>query len=113
MERRRDEEGAVSLGRGSACLPLDLLLRRQAGNDLGLKDGKPRRLDAGSDRDQLGQKGQVAETRGTKTTVEAGIGAAGTVTLGMLAFGEPADTVRVLCLALIVAGTIGLRLAAN
>ena len=56
MERRRDEEGAVSLGRGSACLPLDLLLRRQAGNDLGLKGGKPRRLDVGSDRDQLRHK---------------------------------------------------------
>ena len=79
MERRRDEEGAISLGRGSACLPLDLLLRRQAGNDLGLKGGKPRRLDAGSDRDQLGQKGQIGETRGAKTTVEAGIGAAGLV----------------------------------
>ena len=50
---------------------------------------------------------------GTAYAVWAGIGAAGTVTLGMLAFGEPADTVRVLCLALIVAGTIGLRLAAN
>jgi len=63
MERRRDEEGAVSLGRGSACLPLDLLLRRQAGNDLGLKGSKPCRLDVGSDRDQLRQKGQIGETR--------------------------------------------------
>ena len=79
MERRGDEEGAVCFGDGSGCLPLGRLLRRQVGKDLGLKDGKPRRLDAGSDRDQLGQKGQVAETRGTKTTVEAGIGAAGLV----------------------------------
>jgi hypothetical protein len=31
-------------------------LRRWAGNDLGLKGGKPRRLDAGSDRGQLGKK---------------------------------------------------------
>jgi hypothetical protein len=56
MERRRDEEGTISLGRGSASVPLDRFLRRWAGNDLGLKGGKPRRLDAGRDRDQLGQK---------------------------------------------------------
>jgi quaternary ammonium compound-resistance protein SugE len=50
---------------------------------------------------------------GTAYAVWAGIGAAGTVALGMLAFGEPADAARILCLILIVAGTIGLRLAAN
>ena len=79
MERRGDEEGAFSLGGGSGCLPLGRLLRRQTGKDLGFERGKPRRLDAGSDRDQLGQKGQIGETRGAKTTVEAGIGAAGLV----------------------------------
>ena len=50
---------------------------------------------------------------GTAYAVWAGIGAAGTMALGMLAFGEPADTGRVLCLILIVTGTIGLRFATN
>ena len=39
----------------------------------------------------------------------AGIGAAGTVIVGMTAFGEPADLFRIACLSLIVAGVVGLK----
>jgi quaternary ammonium compound-resistance protein SugE len=47
---------------------------------------------------------------GTAYAVWVGIGAAGTMILGMTAFGEPADVFRVTCLILIIAGTIGLKL---
>jgi quaternary ammonium compound-resistance protein SugE len=40
-----------------------------------------------------------------------GIGAAGTVIVGMAAFGEPADLFRVTCLVLVIAGMIGLKFA--
>jgi quaternary ammonium compound-resistance protein SugE len=40
-----------------------------------------------------------------------GIGAAGTMIIGMMAFGESADLFRVSCLTLIIAGMIGLKLA--
>jgi quaternary ammonium compound-resistance protein SugE len=48
---------------------------------------------------------------GTAYAVWTGIGAAGTVIVGMVAFGEPADIARVACLTLIIAGMIGLKLA--
>ena len=48
---------------------------------------------------------------GTAYAVWTGIGAAGTAAIGMLVFGESADAARVLCLSLIVVGTIGLKLA--
>jgi quaternary ammonium compound-resistance protein SugE len=48
---------------------------------------------------------------GTAYAVWTGIGAAGTITIGMLAFGEPTDLLRVTCLLLIVTGMVGLRLA--
>jgi quaternary ammonium compound-resistance protein SugE len=48
---------------------------------------------------------------GTAYAVWTGIGAAGTITIGMLAFGEPTDLFRVTCLLLIVTGMVGLRLA--
>jgi len=47
---------------------------------------------------------------GTAYAVWTGIGAAGTMIIGMMAFGEPANTVRVACLTLIIAGMIGLKL---
>ena len=48
---------------------------------------------------------------GTAYALWTGIGAAGTVIVGMTAFGEPADLFRVSCLALIIGGMVGLKLA--
>ena len=39
-----------------------------------------------------------------------GIGAAGTALLGMVLLGEPATAARIACIALIVAGVLGLKL---
>ena len=47
---------------------------------------------------------------GTAYAVWAGIGAAGSIVVGILLYSEPADPVRILCLTLIVAGMIGLKL---
>jgi quaternary ammonium compound-resistance protein SugE len=47
---------------------------------------------------------------GTAYAVWTGIGAVGTVILGMLWFGESRDLVRILCIVLIVAGIVGLKL---
>jgi quaternary ammonium compound-resistance protein SugE len=57
--------------------------------------------------------GQAVRTLpiGTAYAVWTGIGAAGTAVLGMLIFGEPREAARLLCLALIVGGAVGLRLA--
>lgn len=49
---------------------------------------------------------------GTAYAVWGGIGAIGTVIVGMLWFGEPAGTVRVLLILAIVAAIAGLRLTA-
>ncbi len=49
---------------------------------------------------------------GTAYAVWGGIGAIGTVTVGMLWFGEPATTVRALLILVIVAAIAGLRLTA-
>ena len=49
---------------------------------------------------------------GTAYAVWGGIGAIGTVAVGMLWFGEPATTVRMLLIFLIVAAIAGLRLTA-
>ena len=49
---------------------------------------------------------------GTAYAIWTGIGAAGTVILGMMWFGEAADPVRIACVTLILAGTLGLRLIA-
>jgi quaternary ammonium compound-resistance protein SugE len=48
---------------------------------------------------------------GTAYAVWTGIGAAGTAALGMLWLGEPATAARIGCLALIVGGVVGLKLA--
>lgn len=47
---------------------------------------------------------------GTAYAVWTGIGAAGTALLGIVLFGESRDAGRLVCLALIVAGIIGLKL---
>jgi quaternary ammonium compound-resistance protein SugE len=47
---------------------------------------------------------------GTAYAVWTGIGAAGSIIAGMLLFRESADPMRILCLSLIVAGMIGLKL---
>ena len=47
---------------------------------------------------------------GTAYAVWTGIGAVGSIVIGMLIYSEPTDPVRVICLALIVAGMVGLKL---
>jgi quaternary ammonium compound-resistance protein SugE len=48
---------------------------------------------------------------GTSYAVWTGIGTVGAAILGMILFNEPATAVRIGCIALIVAGIIGLKLA--
>jgi quaternary ammonium compound-resistance protein SugE len=50
---------------------------------------------------------------GTAYAVWTGIGTVGTAILGMVYFQEPADAVRILCIALIVAGILGLKLVSG
>ena len=47
---------------------------------------------------------------GTGYAVWTGIGAVGTALVGMLFLGEPRSMVRILCILLIVAGIVGLKL---
>jgi quaternary ammonium compound-resistance protein SugE len=47
---------------------------------------------------------------GTAYAIWTGIGAVGTAALGILLFAEPATAVRLACIALIVAGIVGLKL---
>src|ERR1700749_2677896 len=47
---------------------------------------------------------------GTAYAVWTGIGAVGSIIIGMLLYSEPTDPVRVICLTLIVPGMIGLKL---
>lgn len=47
---------------------------------------------------------------GTAYAIWTGIGAAGSIILGMVMFSEPTDPVRIVCLTLIVAGMVGLKL---
>ena len=46
---------------------------------------------------------------GTAYAVWTGIGATGTVILGIVLFGEPATAARLACVGLIVAGIVGLK----
>jgi quaternary ammonium compound-resistance protein SugE len=48
---------------------------------------------------------------GTAYAVWTGIGAAGSVAVGMVLFKEPTDMLSILCLLLIVTGIIGIKLA--
>jgi quaternary ammonium compound-resistance protein SugE len=50
---------------------------------------------------------------GTAYAVWTGIGAVGTVIFGILLLGEPVEVLRLLCIGLIVAGVIGLRLVSG
>lgn len=47
---------------------------------------------------------------GTAYAVWTGIGAVGTVILGIVLFSEPANAARLVCVGLIVAGILGLKL---
>ncbi|MPZ58249.1 MAG: QacE family quaternary ammonium compound efflux SMR transporter [Rhizobiales bacterium] len=47
---------------------------------------------------------------GTAYAIWAGVGAGGVIVTGMVFFGEPADVLRIACLALIVTGMVGLKL---
>lgn len=47
---------------------------------------------------------------GTGYAVWVGIGAVGTALIGMIWLGDPANVPRILCLVLIVAGVVGLKL---
>lgn len=48
---------------------------------------------------------------GTAYSVWVGVGAVGTVILGIALFGEPANPARLISIALVVAGIVGLRLS--
>jgi len=48
---------------------------------------------------------------GTAYSVWVGVGAVGTVMLGMALLGEPANAARLISIALIIAGIVGLKLA--
>jgi quaternary ammonium compound-resistance protein SugE len=50
---------------------------------------------------------------GTGYAIWTGIGAAGTAILGMMLFAEPVTLARLLCIGLIVAGIVGLKLASG
>jgi quaternary ammonium compound-resistance protein SugE len=47
---------------------------------------------------------------GTAYAIWTGVGTVGTALLGMALFSEPADTIRLACIGLIVAGIVGLKL---
>lgn len=47
---------------------------------------------------------------GTAYAVWTGIGAVGSILVGMLLYSESADPLRIICLTLIVAGMVGLKL---
>jgi len=50
---------------------------------------------------------------GTAYTVWTGIGAVGTVILGIILFKEPATFLRLSCIALIIAGMVGLKISSG
>jgi len=50
---------------------------------------------------------------GTAYGVWTGIGTVGTAVVGIMVFREPATAMRILCIGLIVAGIVGLKLASN
>src|ERR1700743_3888074 len=47
---------------------------------------------------------------GTAYAIWTGIGAAGSIIIGMVIFAEPTDPLRIICLTLIVTGMVGLKL---
>ena len=50
---------------------------------------------------------------GTGYAVWTGIGAAGTALFGIFVLGEPRDIARVLCILLIIAGVLGLKMTSS
>ncbi|MCW0203762.1 MAG: quaternary ammonium compound efflux SMR transporter SugE [Rhodanobacter thiooxydans] len=50
---------------------------------------------------------------GTAYAIWTGIGAVGAVVLGIMLFGDPGTLPRLLCVALIVVGIVGLKLTAS
>jgi len=50
---------------------------------------------------------------GTAYAIWTGIGAAGTAIVGMIWLGEPRDLLKIISLALLIAGIIGLRLTSS
>jgi quaternary ammonium compound-resistance protein SugE len=50
---------------------------------------------------------------GTSYAVWTGLGAAGTAIIGIAVFREPATLLRILCLAMIIGGIVGLKLTAR
>jgi quaternary ammonium compound-resistance protein SugE len=50
---------------------------------------------------------------GTAYAVWCGIGVAGTVIVGIIAFGEPTTAIRLFCVVLIATGIVGLKLAGS
>ncbi|WP_339185657.1 quaternary ammonium compound efflux SMR transporter SugE [Brevibacillus sp. FSL K6-6036] len=50
---------------------------------------------------------------GTAYAIWTGIGAVGTVVVGMIAFGEPSNIMRIVFLLCIIAGIVGLKLTAG
>jgi quaternary ammonium compound-resistance protein SugE len=48
---------------------------------------------------------------GTAYAVWTGVGAAGTVALGIYLFGEPVTVLRLMCIGLILTGIVGLRIS--
>ena len=50
---------------------------------------------------------------GTSYAVWTGIGTVGTAILGIVLFREPATAIRITCIAMIVAGIVGLKLASS
>ncbi|CAM5230528.1 quaternary ammonium compound efflux SMR transporter SugE [Rhodanobacter lindaniclasticus] len=50
---------------------------------------------------------------GTAYAIWTGIGALGAVALGIVLFGDPATPARLLCVALILVGIVGLKLSAG
>lgn len=48
---------------------------------------------------------------GTAYAVWTGIGTVGTVIFGIMVLNEPASAVRVLCIAMIIAGIVGLKMS--
>ena len=55
--------------------------------------------------------GQAAKTLpiGTAYAVWSGIGAAGTVIVGVLFLGDPANAMRLVCVSMILGGVVGLK----
>ncbi|MGH7232540.1 MAG: quaternary ammonium compound efflux SMR transporter SugE [Nitrospiraceae bacterium] len=50
---------------------------------------------------------------GTGYAIWTGIGAAGTAIMGIVLFGESRDFLRVMCILIIIAGIVGLKLASS